>query len=125
MKRLTRKYGNGMKYYNMAPGESTIDRLAEIEDILGDNYDLSHLRELVQADREGRCVVLPARIGGKVYRIEYVKDGNTYEIGIGSHVFDYLLFATERKNIGKTVFFTREAAEAALKEREQDERKEM
>ena len=34
------------------------DRLAAIEDILGDEYDLDRLRELAQADREGRCVVL-------------------------------------------------------------------
>ena len=33
-------------------------RLAAIEDILGDEYDLDRLRELVQADREGRCVVI-------------------------------------------------------------------
>lgn len=33
-------------------------RLEKIEDILGEDYDLSRLRELVQADREGRCVVL-------------------------------------------------------------------
>ena len=37
---------------------NAIDRLAYIEDILGDNYDLSRLRDLVQADRDGRCVVL-------------------------------------------------------------------
>lgn len=30
------------------------DRLAIIEDILGDDYDLDRLRELVQAGREGR-----------------------------------------------------------------------
>lgn len=36
-----------------------IHRLAEIEDILGDEYDLDRLRELVEADRSGRCVVLP------------------------------------------------------------------
>ena len=36
----------------------TIDRLAAIEDILGDEYDLNRLRELAQADREERCVVL-------------------------------------------------------------------
>ena len=29
-------------------------RLAAIEDILGDNYDLERLRVLVEADREGR-----------------------------------------------------------------------
>ena len=39
-----------------------IDRLAAIEDILGDEYDLDELREMVQAKREGRCVVRP--VGG-------------------------------------------------------------
>ena len=34
------------------------NRLAKIEDILGDNYDLDRLRELVQADRNGRCAAL-------------------------------------------------------------------
>lgn len=33
-------------------------RLLAIEDILGDEYELDRLRELVQADREGRCVVI-------------------------------------------------------------------
>ena len=33
-------------------------RLNAIENILGDTYDLDHLRKLAQADREGRCVVL-------------------------------------------------------------------
>ena len=32
--------------------------VADVEDILGDEYDLDRLRELVQADREGRCVVI-------------------------------------------------------------------
>ena len=36
-----------------------IDRLAEIEDILGDDYDLDRLRELVEADRDGRCKIFP------------------------------------------------------------------
>lgn len=33
-------------------------RLNAIENILGEEYDLSRLRDLVQADRDGRCVVL-------------------------------------------------------------------
>ena len=37
--------------------QTAVDRLAEIEDILGDDYDLDRLRELVEADRDGRCVV--------------------------------------------------------------------
>lgn len=32
-----------------------IDAVGHIEDILGDDYDLDRLRELVEADREGRC----------------------------------------------------------------------
>ena len=40
--------------------DDIVDRLADIEDILGDEYDLDRLRELAQADREGRCVVLKA-----------------------------------------------------------------
>ena len=45
----------------------TVDRLAAIEDILGDEYDLDRLRELAQADREGRCVVLPFKPPRWVY----------------------------------------------------------
>lgn len=129
MKRLTRKYGNGMKYYNMAPGESTIDRLAEIEDILGDDYDLSRLRELVQADREGRCVVLPCKRydtlwtfcdypKSKVYSFK-VTDVSTLN---GRTMLNTdVLSVVDARDIGKTVFLTREAAKAALKEREKDE----
>lgn len=43
-----------------------VHRLAEIEDILGDDYDLERLRELVEADREGQCVVLQVKPGEKV-----------------------------------------------------------
>ena len=81
MKQLTGKYENGTAYYNIVPGESTIDRLAAIEDILGDEYDLNELdkalwckkvvedafsddtraverlRELWFADQKGHCVV--------------------------------------------------------------------
>lgn len=33
-------------------------RLCDIEDILGDEYDLGRLRELAQADREGRVRII-------------------------------------------------------------------
>lgn len=39
--------------------KKTWERLKGVEDILGDEYDLDRLRELVQSDRDGRCVVLP------------------------------------------------------------------
>lgn len=34
------------------------DRLATIEDILGDEYNLVRLRELAQADRDGRLEII-------------------------------------------------------------------
>lgn len=37
----------------------TWERLKDIEDILGDDYDFNRLRELAQADREGRCFITP------------------------------------------------------------------
>lgn len=35
--------------------QTVLERLAAIEDIMGDDYDLARLRELVEADRDGRC----------------------------------------------------------------------
>ena len=49
--------------------DELVDRLASIEDILGDEYDLDRLRELAQADREGRCVVLPCKIFDKIWNV--------------------------------------------------------
>ena len=61
MKRLTAKNKHGKPIIKDWPNYMEFDivhRLAAIEDILGDEYDLDRLRELAQADREGRCVVL-------------------------------------------------------------------
>lgn len=38
--------------------KSYVERLAAIEDILGDDYDLDRLRDLVEADKDGQCIVL-------------------------------------------------------------------
>ena len=58
MKRLTGKYENGTAYYNIVPGESTIDRLAAIEDILGDEYDLDEISKIVRCKN---CVYMVGR----------------------------------------------------------------
>lgn len=39
--------------------QECLDRLAALEDILGDDYDLTRLRELIEADRNGRCEIIP------------------------------------------------------------------
>ena len=38
---------------------NAIKYLSDITDVLGDTYDLDRLRELVEADKAGRCIVLP------------------------------------------------------------------
>lgn len=112
------------------------ERLKSIEDILGGDYNLDRLRELVQADREGRCVVLPCMIGDNVYvlnhhlgrvfenevawfSVGYQSDNrnsvSTVYVGkYGSKTFRRWKF----QQFGKTVFLTREEAEAALREAE-------
>ena len=39
-------------------GELIRNKMAELEDIV-ENCDISRIRELVEADRDGRCEVLP------------------------------------------------------------------
>ena len=103
------------------------DRLAAIEDILGDEYDLDKLMELVQAKRKGRCIVLPCKKGDTVWRIVHdaaphiTKDRCTdikYENrDIWVHLIGDRVMGGW--NFGKLLFLTREDAEAALR-REQD-----
>ena len=50
--------------------EKVYNRLKKIEDILGDEYDLDELREMVQAKRKGRCIVLPCKIFDKIWNVD-------------------------------------------------------
>lgn len=88
MERLTIRRKNGVIQSDLKQKENAMSRLAAIEDILGDSYDLDRLRELVQADREGRCVVLPCKVGDKM---QYI-DG--YE-SIGSEIVEKIVIEIE------------------------------
>ena len=100
------------------------------------NFD--RLRELAEADKEGRCVVLPCKVGDTVWFIKSAfsiahfpieakhvslrglsTDGDVWLSAITS--YNKISRSFYGSDIGKTVFLTREAAEAALKEREQNE----
>ena len=59
MERLTIRTNEASISFECESVGDIVRRLADIEDILGDEYDLDRLRELALADREGRCVVLP------------------------------------------------------------------
>ena len=71
MNRLTERKENGVINVRYATEhETAIHRLVTIEDILGEEYDLDRLRELAQADREGRCVVIhPNSVTDDNYKI--------------------------------------------------------
>ena len=87
---------------------SAIERLAAIEDILGDDYDLDRLRELVQADRNGRCVVLPVRGYTDKDGEQALNSAMNTCFYHNNPVTRYIADAVAEK-------LTREAAEAALK----------
>lgn len=79
----------------------------------------NRLRELAEADKAGRVVVLPCKVGDVLYAAEsapviplHVMEVAIYLALEGEDGGDY-----ERiSNIGKTVFLTREEAERALQE---------
>lgn len=102
-------------------------RLCQIEDILGDTYDLDRLRELVEADKDGRCVVLPCKpsdttvyqiLGKKHARGPAVKMRHVYCATVwsgGRYQLEHQGMTPCRGNeLGKTWFLDEEAAEAAL-----------
>lgn len=91
------------------------------------DVDIGRLSELAEADKEGRCVVLPCKVGDTVWRI--VRDGEPH---ITRDEVRDMYFAddmtpcvelvgvrvTFTEKFGKTVFLSREEAEKALQEME-------
>lgn len=117
------------------PDYRRYQRLADIEDILGDDYDLERLKELVEADKEGRCITLPCKVGDTIYTIgasickwreidhcdEYC-DGQQYrDCWEGERtVLERKFGLYDLVSINKTVFLTRKEAEAALEKMKED-----
>ena len=108
--------------------EKVYNRLKKIEDILGDEYDLGKLMELVQAKRKGRCIVLPCKVEDDVYinilgrtlpftviSISQMSSTPTFKAQHGIR----LVYIFKADDVGETVFMTRAEAEEALR-REQD-----
>lgn len=94
-----------------------------------------HQANLLYAEQDGRLVVLPCKVGDTVYQVDYMTHGEALKSGIPQSKDPYQnrkyarkraeylpMIVRERKmvktlyrEIGKTVFLTREEAEAALK----------
>lgn len=116
------------------------NRLCDLTDILGDDYDLDRLKELVQADREGKCVLLPCKDWLEIVfgeqEVFYGIDMECIEhpireisvdsssrctwydgwksVVIKGYDENGLDWEFSPEEIGETVFLTREEAEAAL-----------
>lgn len=86
---------------------------------------IDRMRELAEADSDGRVVIQPCKIGDKLYR---VFAGEIFEHRVGRMKYfaiqgkwdieTYPFCPCVESSIGKTVFLTREEAEKALAEME-------
>ena len=71
------------------------------------NTPISRLVEIAEADKDGRVVVLPCKVGDTVYILRRAFDG-------ADVVGETELWWDDIPQLGKTVFLTREVAEKAL-----------
>ena len=85
--------------------------------IVGECGGIDRLRELAEADKDGRLVVLPCKVGGTVYRLQYIEQ-TPWRFVMGVAEIKFALIWLEE--FGKTVFLTREEAEKALEEAKRD-----
>lgn len=153
MERCTIRLKTGEARCAQLDGNVVVERLAAYEDTgqepeevtaLGKLFDyaleesktlteqlalLNHIRELAEADKDGRCVVLPCRVGEKIY---YLNGKYIIEVDVVGYKVDETgawLFIGETYNpetnrayhcdleterIGKTVFLTREDAKKTM-----------
>ena len=86
---------------------------------------LKKLADYEDLEEQGRLIILPCKIGTEVYDINWwdnvqekiVVKGKTYYRTVHKHKVTKLPFTySDIDNFGKTVFLTREEAEAKLKE---------
>lgn len=98
-------------------------RLADLESLC--NY--TRLRELAEADKDGRLMVLPCKVGQRVFALldtdKHISECEVKRIGLGNEIGFVGLepigvrgreYGVALNGFGKTVFLTREEAENAL-----------
>lgn len=121
----------------LSPGEvaslwAEWDAMMRVRDSIG-SYD--RLRELAEADKEGRAVILPCKVGDTVYFRTYDCNG-TVDLGIQPHKVTAIVGRAIVHGVytdagllpgqyGVSWFLTREEAEAALKEAQNGNKTDM
>ena len=121
IERILDSYGRGMTLRT-----ENAQRLEIIKEISTDR-----LYELAQAKKKGRLVVLPCDVGDKLYDVtlgevrekivvslSMLLSKSVNHLVIHAENFRNAVTSYELQDIGKTVFLTREAAEAALEKTE-------
>lgn len=97
-----------------------VQKIAELAIWIHKN-GLEKIKKWIEADKDGRLVVLPCKVGNKLYR---VFAGEIFEHRVGSMKYfaiqgrwdieTYPFCPCVESSIGKTIFLTREEAEKAL-----------
>lgn len=103
----------------------------DIEELIKSTFEehfgatIDRLRELAEADKDGLCVVLPCKVGDTVWRVIRHCTESAFDDCVGCErnesgrckpKFSEQAFSVGLYDqIGKTVFLTREDAEAALR----------
>lgn len=103
-----------------------VDKLAkdwsDLCTIVGECGGIIRLREMAEADKDGRVVVLPCKVGDTVYLI-VTKRARIYTPEfrfIKKSCLTFLNMERVLRDFGKTVFLTREEAEKTLEAMEDD-----
>lgn len=121
---IIREAAETLDDFNAVFNEATIVRL----DGQCLKVEPGRLRELAEADKEGRLVVLPCKVGDRLYEVTGRKTISVYKVrAIRVELFGLFiewdivegfvwqsLSGINAGEIGKTVFLTREEAEKAL-----------
>ncbi len=127
-----RKVWERLKAYedtHMMPSDVTSMRMdMDIIAALFNGVDVDRMKELAEADKDGRLVVLPCNVGDRLYEVTGRKTISVYKVkAIRVELFGLFikwdivewfvwqsLSGINAEEIGKTVFLTREEAEKAL-----------
>ena len=126
-----RKVWERLKAYedtHMMPSDVTSMRMdMAIIAALFNGVDVDRMKELAEADKDGRLVVLPCKVGQRVFALldtdKHISECEVKQIGMGNEIGFICLepigtrgreYGVALNGFGKTVFLTREDAEKAL-----------
>ena len=92
--------------------------------IVGECGGITRVKELAEADKDGRLVVLPCKVGDTIYHISKVRTSHFEDDKIiiddegRWKIYEMPFALIHLPYIGKSYFLTREEAEKALKTKE-------